>query len=82
MKKLIFALGAIALLAASCNVPGEPLKSGSQESSTKGSVEGAINELNASIDSEEKINSGSDEDIISSDKQIITDYEGVSNANY
>jgi nitrous oxide reductase accessory protein NosL len=85
MKKILLIAGAVALLAAACNsqqTTSTPTGQTQNQTSSKSSVDGAINSLNTSVDGEQSINSQSDSDVVNSDSAAVNGYTGVSNANY
>jgi hypothetical protein len=84
MKKLLFLAASVALLAAACNSGTNYSADTNTTATTKSEskLNAAVNDLNASIDSEESVSTQSDDDVINSDQSINSSVEGVSNANY
>ncbi|HTL39523.1 MAG TPA: hypothetical protein VL306_01805 [Methylomirabilota bacterium] len=88
MKKVLFIVGAVVLLAAACNGQQNasvqaPSQSGTQNTTqSTSSVDAGVDSLNASVDSEQSINTQSDSDVINSDQNAVSGYDGVSNATY
>lgn len=73
MKKFLFLVAVVALAAAACN-PGSQTTSQSR-------IDAAVSDLNASVDSETATDLQSDDSIINSDQNVISDYQGAVNEN-
>jgi hypothetical protein len=90
MKKILFLAAAVVLVAAACNskqsasttsttATNQTQNSSSTQASD--SADGATMQLNTKVDSEDTVNTQPNDDIVNSDNTIISNYDGVSNAN-
>ena len=83
MKKVLFLVAALALLAAACNKTSQTSTApATSQNTAQAQVDATVNDLNASIDSETTTNTQSDTDVLKTDQSVVNDSEGVSNANY
>jgi hypothetical protein len=82
MKKVLFLGAILMLMAAACNSGNQAAnQTNPMESHSQASVDAAIQDLNASVDSEESTNTQSDDDVINSDQSVMTGFEGAVNEN-
>ena len=87
MKKIVFLVASIALLAAACNSSqttqtNPPPPTAQTENASQAKVDAAVNTLNSSVDSEQTANLSSNDDVINSDQSVINGYKGVTNVTY
>ena len=84
MQKMILAIAMVSLIAAGCSGQQSAeleVKQENEQSSESSKVDAIIEEINASLITEEHLSTQSNEDIITSDKEIIINgSEEVSNA--
>ena len=84
MQKMILAIAMVSLIAAGCSGQQSAeleVKQEDQQSIESSKVDAIIDEINASLITEEHLSTQSNEDIITSDKEIILNgSEEVSNA--
>lgn len=86
MKKLLFLVFSLALLAAACNskVSNQPTQNTKTTTTTsqKSPIDATIEALISGVESEQTVSTSSDNDVITSDSTVVNSYQGVSNAGY